>query len=774
MFKQYWEMNIKMSTRIFTEDEVRDIAGKILGIKNCQDAKSGVGQITTFNQLGFKGVMDKPDGWYLPDNKSNPAILLETKASYIKLTAKSVDELVKNCKIINKKYKNVIGILYNHNEVRAFIDEKEIMVQTDLQNKEYYLGFFTQNKVDKQKIYMLTKRINNCLHFDFGIKNLYHRMVFTACALVATRYGATIIKGMDFATFHTSIHSTLSKSLDDDKKQNSKLDLLLEVYSEIKMNSTENQDAIDNFIKWVTEISDSINSDYWNGEDVMGIFFNEFNRYKKKSESGQVFTPDHITSFMYRLIEVNKDDVVLDAACGSGAFLVKAMCIMIREAGGVNTNKAKQIKRKQLYGIEFDREIYALACANMLIHKDGKTNLTQIDSRTQAACSWIKSKPIKKVLMNPPFENKYGCMTIVENVLDSVPRRTKCAFILPDKKLEKIGKAKPKRILQHHTLQKIIKLPEKLFFNAGITTSVFVFDSGIPQNGKDIFGCYIENDGLETVKNLGRQDIKDRWSEKENYWINVIQKQSGNDTIQWINPSEHLSYQLPEPEFDVSEVDFIKTTVDYLFFEDNTNVKKFGENLLYDIFYSGKITSDNDTLTISIPRIKNKVDIKDWKEFKIGCLFEIDKPIARVQTKYFDGETPFVASGNYNNGVLNYVQPETNEVLDKGECITVSPVDGSAFYQPVDFLGRGGAGSSILILRNNKINRFNAQFICTAIRITFSKYVYNDMGTGGKLKDEIIKLPADSKGQPDWIFMEKYMKELADKKAVDVNGFGGM
>lgn len=69
------------------------------------------------------------------------------------------------------------------------------------------------------------------------------------------------------------------------------------------------------------------------------IFFNEFNRYKKKSESGQVFTPDHITSFMYRLIEVNQNDKVLDAACGSGAFLVKAMCNMMKEAGGINTKK---------------------------------------------------------------------------------------------------------------------------------------------------------------------------------------------------------------------------------------------------------------------------------------------------------------------------------------------------------------------------------------------------------------------------------------------------
>ena len=44
-------------------------------------------------------------------------------------------------------------------------------------------------------------------------------MVFTACALVAKRYGATLVAGMDFKTFHTSILSTLSKSLEEDKRQ---------------------------------------------------------------------------------------------------------------------------------------------------------------------------------------------------------------------------------------------------------------------------------------------------------------------------------------------------------------------------------------------------------------------------------------------------------------------------------------------------------------------------------------------------------------------------
>lgn len=584
----------------FTEDQVRDKAKEILGFGNVENVETGVGQLTTFNQLGFKGISDKPDGWYLPNDKKQVAIILETKNSKEDVSKqKWKDEILKNIKIVLKKYKKVVGILYNGYDVAVFKNLEEESVINGLQNKEYYLSLFDVNTIDKQKIYNLTKKINDCLHFEFGIKNLYHRMIFTACALVAERYDANLskIKDMGYSTFHTAIHSTLAKSLENARKQNQKLDLLLEVYSEIKMNSCENQEAINNFIDWVVEISESINSDYWNGEDVMAIFFNEFNRYKGKSESGQVFTPDHITSFMYRLINVNKQDYVLDAACGSGAFLVKSMCNMIREAGGVKTAKAAEIKNSRLFGIEFDRQIYALACANMLIHKDGKTNLEQMDSRTQTACAWIQSKPITKVLMNPPFENKYGCIPIVKNVLDSVRMNTLCAFILPDKKLEKVGKKIVLDILKKHTLKKIIKLPEKTFLE-GITTSIFIFEAGVPQNDQEIFACYIEEDGLETVKNQGRQDIKNRWETIENNWINIISKQTGSETIQWIKPSEHLSYQMPKEEFEIYEEDFSKSIIKYFMFENIIDEKKLNEIIFDKVVFKSKVTENAKNISI--------------------------------------------------------------------------------------------------------------------------------------------------------------------------------
>ena len=461
---------------------------------------------------------------------------------------------------------------------------------------------FAVDSIDKQHIYVLTAKINNCLHFDFGIKNLYHRMIFTACALVAKRYDALMVKGMDYSAFHNTILSCLHKELIRAKQQNRKLNILEDVFAKIEMNlDVDSEDAkqqqhvkdlIAEFIEWVTEISDA-----WRGEDVMAIFFNEFNRYKKKSEAGQVFTPEHITDFMCKILEVNPDDRILDGTCGSGGFLVKAMSNMIQAAGGVQTNKAINIKREQLYGIEFDKEIFALACANMLIHKDGKTNLEQLDSRTDEAAKWIKSKGITRVLMNPPFERKYGCIDIVMNVLDNVGKNTICAFILPDKKLEKESKKKVAKILKNHSLLKIVKLPEKLF-REGVTTSVFVFKTGVPQDNKEIFGCYIDDDGLETVKNQGRQDIRDRWQEIENYWVDIIHKQSGNDTIQWIKPNEHLSYQMPKKEFVIFEEDFTKTAMDYLLFEQKVDVKQFTEDIASKVLYSSVIVQNDESVSI--------------------------------------------------------------------------------------------------------------------------------------------------------------------------------
>lgn len=753
-----------------TEDEVRDIACQRLKLREGDSATSGVGQITTFNQLGFPGVLDKPDGWYLPNNANDVAIILEVKSTKVKLSEKHRNELEKNVAIAASRYEKVVGILYNGIEVEVWRDGECIETSFDLHEKEYYCELLAKGEVDKEQIYNLTKRINDCLHFDFGIKNLYHRMIFTACSLVAERYGARLqqVKDRDYATFHTAIHSALSKSLEADKNQNSKIDILLEVYSEIKMNTMDNQRAINSFIDWVTEILECMHSAAWRGEDIMGIFFNEFNRYKKNTEYGQVFTPEHITDFMYKLIGVHEDDHVLDAACGSGGFLVKAMANMIQEAGASNIEKASSIKRSQLFGIEFDREIYALACANMLIHEDGKTNLEQLDSRSEIASEWMRSKKITKVLMNPPFEDKYGCLEIVENVLDSVRKGADCAFILPDKKLEKKSKKAIRRLLGKHRLDAIIKLPENLFLGQGLPSSIFVFHAGCPQDNAQIFGCYIQDDGLETVKNKGRMDIYRRWPSIEAKWLDVIRKQAGDSTIQWIDPAVHLSYQSPDPPFTICSEDFTRAAFAYYVYANNVDIKALEQKVMNYIFYAGATgfayevvsipenSAEDGCFAITEEGIESPAGRRRFQEFTLGGdggLFEIKKGSRLRKIDMRDGGVNFIGASGVNNGVTNLIG--NTEHIHQGNTITVAYNGsvGEAFYQEAPFWASDDV--NILYPRFD-LTRNIALFIAPLIRKRGAAYTYTEKWTLPAMEKTTIPLPVDDDGAPDWECIESF------------------
>ena len=161
------------------------------------------------------------------------------------------------------------------------------------------------------------------------------------------------------------------------------------------------------------------------------------------------------------------------------------------------------------------------------------------------------------------------------------------------------------------------------------------------------------------------------------------------------------------------------------------------------------------------------IDTKEWKEFRLRDLFTLERPAARVVRDYEDGNMPFIASGMNNNGVSQFVSPQHDRDFEKGNCLTVSPLDGSCFWQPSDFLGRGGSGASICILRNNDISEQQGLFIASCIRNVLSEEAgYGNLYTGDKLLNVVISLPATSDGQPDWAYMDAYMSEVLKKEEV--------
>ena len=149
----------------------------------------------------------------------------------------------------------------------------------------------------------------------------------------------------------------------------------------------------------------------------------------------------------------------------------------------------------------------------------------------------------------------------------------------------------------------------------------------------------------------------------------------------------------------------------------------------------------------------------EWGEFKIGNLFDVSNVKGRPAENYNSGNTPYISSSGTNNAVISFVEANKNIITNSG-VITVDPIKGICFYHDYDFVGRGFSGASVNILINKNLNKFSGQFICTVIQNTsMSKASYGYLFNGNRLRNGKILLPINSQGQPNWQFMEDYIKQ---------------
>lgn len=182
--------------------------------------------------------------------------------------------------------------------------------------------------------------------------------------------------------------------------------------------------------------------------------------------------------------------------------------------------------------------------------------------------------------------------------------------------------------------------------------------------------------------------------------------------------------------------------------------------------YIAKLATQAHT-NISLLRQQQKkaptVNIDRWKEFKISDIYPIiQHPRTRSKKDYEQGSMPFIASGSTNNGIDCYLEPKDKNDYEKADCLTVSPVDGSCFYQSKPFLARGGGGSSILILRSkSKLNEAVHIFLATIItRKLKESYSFNTMGNSKSIANVKIKLPVTESDEPDWQYMDNYISSI--------------
>ena len=213
---------------------------------------------------------------------------------------------------------------------------------------------------------------------------------------------------------------------------------------------------------------------------------------KGDEENDVVLTPRYVTSLMAKLARTDMNSYVWDCAMGSGGFLTSAMDIMLRDAGIQYKNdpeglerKEKDIKSKQILGIEILGNVYILACLNMFLMGDGSSNFIEGDTfkHEKFQENDFKDKfPATVFLLNPPYSPKGKGFEFVEFALARMFKGYAC-ILIQENAGSGNGLHYPKEILKNNMLLASIHMPNDLFSGkSSVQTAIYLFEVNKPHD----------------------------------------------------------------------------------------------------------------------------------------------------------------------------------------------------------------------------------------------------------------------------------------------------
>lgn len=269
-------------------------------------------------------------------------------------------------------------------------------------------------------------------------------------------------------------------------------------------------------------------------QDILGKAYKIFLSRAGSAESKNIIlTPDHIKELMVKLARLSVDDVVIDTCMGTGGFLMEAMEKMINLASD-NDSIIKNIKEKQLIGFELDSVLFSLACSNMFLHGDGRSNLlfrsSLLDDNNQIAnnydtvlLDYIRQLKPTKCIINPPYEKNQSIKFTLQ-ALKFIEKNGNLVIIMPTPTLSKNKDGLLRDILNIARLDFVIKMPQNLFSEQKriVNTSIFGFTKTKHQEDDNVMFYNLEDDGFISIQHKGRVDKNNSWNDIENNIINHI------------------------------------------------------------------------------------------------------------------------------------------------------------------------------------------------------------------------------------------------------------
>ena len=579
--------NQKKYPKVTIEEQKSDNPRVKKLLKNASKSGSGEGNpefIVTFDEI--------------PDL----VIVIECKADAIKHESKNrnrckdfaVDGVLLYSQYLAKEFDVISIAISGQNKLELkisnFLQLKSQRVLDKPDNKilefEDYISLYkkdpTKEKAAVKDLIKYSRELNIKLRDDFELEEGQRPLLVSGIliALEDNAFRASYSKEMKAIDLARSLIKTIEKILEHHNvAQQKKVDMIT-VYRFIEsnnniahdMNNQRNTKLLDLILEIDSKVR-SFMSDY-KFHDILGQFYREFLRYTNGDRGlGVVLTPEHLTELFVEIAEVNKDSVVFDNCCGTGGFLISAMKKMIGDAG-TDSKKIQDINNNQLIGIDNNSKMFCLACSNMLLRGDGKSNIHH------NTCFDIDKNKIQKLrpaagFLNPPYsKKKKGSeeLNYILNCLSFLERNSVCVAVIPmscaiEKTLLK------EKLLENHTLKAVMSLPDDLFYPIGTVTCIMVFQAHVPHNkNMETWFGYWKNDGFIKAKNEGRIDANNAYDEIRKTWLDdYLNKRNINGrcvTKKVSHVDEWCAEAYMETDYSqITKSDFIKILKEYAIFK---------------------------------------------------------------------------------------------------------------------------------------------------------------------------------------------------------------
>lgn len=147
-----------------------------------------------------------------------------------------------------------------------------------------------------------------------------------------------------------------------------------------------------------------------------------------------------------------------------------------------------------------------------------------------------------------------------------------------------------------------------------------------------------------------------------------------------------------------------------------------------------------------------KLSDREWKSFILKDLFKISTGEYYAIDSFDDGNVLLVSSKDKDNGIKNFTNLKA--VYNRG--ISIGKVGMSTFFQNKPFC----ITSDVCVLERDNLSDYAYLFIASALKKEQYRWCYGRQIRLEDTEKSTVYLPIDNKGNPDWQFMEDYIKSL--------------